>query len=138
MNTIRIFVNTFFYLLLFLSCITSSFAQVKKDSTVINSIQADSTCPPIPNFNLTAVPPLFSTNTDISVNLPSAEDITIRIYDFIGRLVRTIVSGNLTTGFHHFIWNGTSDNGSLLPSGFYTCIASGMGKADFVKIDLVR
>ncbi len=103
-----------------------------------NSVQVDSSCPPLPNFNLTALPPLFSTTTAISVNLPSSENIAIRIYDFGGRLVRTIVNGNLPTGFSHFRWNGNSDNGSLLPSGFYTCIASGMGKADFVKIDLVR
>ena len=103
-----------------------------------NTVQADSSCPPIPNFNLAAKPPLFSTNTDISIQLPSAGGIAIRIFDITGRLVRTIVSENLASGTHHFPWNGSSDNGSLLPSGFYTCIASGMGKADFVKIDLVR
>jgi hypothetical protein len=103
-----------------------------------NGVQADSSCPPIPNFNLAAKPPLFSTSTDISIQLPSAGEIAIRIFDITGRLVRTIVSENLASGTHHFTWNGTSDNGSTLPSGFYTCIASGMGKADFVKIDLVR
>ena len=103
-----------------------------------NSVQVDSSCPPIPHFNLTALPPLFSTTTTISVQLPTSEAIAIRIYDFEGRLVRTIVNTNLPSGFSHFIWNGSSDNGSLLPSGFYTCIAIGMGKADFVKIDLVR
>ena len=103
-----------------------------------NSVQIDSSCPPLPNFNLTAIPPLFTTGTQISVQLPTSENVAIRIYDFVGRLVKTIVSGNLPAGFSHFTWNGTSDNGSLLPSGFYTCTASGAGRADFVKIDLVR
>jgi len=74
----------------------------------------------------------------ISIKLIMVEDITIRIYDIAGRLVRTIVSTGLTIGVHRYFWNGTSDDGSLLPSGFYTCIASGMGHADFVKLDLVR
>ncbi len=101
-------------------------------------IQVDSSCPPIPYFNLSAIPPLFTSNTDISVQMPSAGVIAIRIFDITGHLDRTIENGSLAAGIHHFTWNGTSDNGSLLPSGFYSCIASGMGKADFVKIDLVR
>ncbi|MDP4219126.1 MAG: FlgD immunoglobulin-like domain containing protein [Bacteroidota bacterium] len=102
------------------------------------AVQSDSACPPIPNFNLSAKPPLFSTSTDISFELPSAGVMSVHIYDLTGRLVRTIVSGSLDSGWHHFRWNGSSDNGTLLPSGYYTCIAAGMGKADFVKIDLVR
>lgn len=103
-----------------------------------NAVQADSSCPPIPNFNLAATPSLFATSTDISFELPSAGSITVRIYDITGRLVRTIASDYLDSGWHHYRWKGTSDGGSPLPSGYYTCIASGMGKADFVKIDLVR
>ncbi len=103
-----------------------------------NAVLSDSVCPPIPNFNLSAKPPLFSSTTDISFNLPAAGLITVHIFDLNGRLVRTIVNSSLDSGWHHYQWNGTSDNGSPLPSGFYTCIASGMGKADFAKIDLVR
>jgi hypothetical protein len=103
-----------------------------------NAVPTDSSCPPIPNFNLSAKPPLFASSTDISFELPSAGIIAVRIYDISGRLVRTIVNSSLDSGWHHYRWNGTSDNGSPLPSGFYTCIASGMGKADFTKIDLVH
>lgn len=118
-----------FCILLFAS---ASFAQTKV------AAQADSVCPPIPNFNLSAKPPLFSSSTDISFELPSAGIIAVRIYDINGNLVRTIVNSSLDSGWHHYGWNGTSDTGSLLASGYYTCIASGMGKSDFVKIDLVR
>ncbi|MFI5264018.1 MAG: FlgD immunoglobulin-like domain containing protein, partial [Candidatus Kapaibacterium sp.] len=105
---------------------------------VKSSVLLDTSCSPLPNFNLSAKPPLFAVNTDISVQLSQAGELAIRIYDLTGRLVRNLATESLAAGIHHFTWNGTSDNGSLLPSGFYTCIASGMGKADFVKLDLVR
>jgi flagellar hook assembly protein FlgD len=111
---------------------STSFAQAKVAAT------SDSICPPIPNFTLSAKPPLFSTTTDISFELPSAGLIAVRIYDITGRLVRTIVNSTLDSGWHHYTWNGSSDNGLLLPSGYYTCIAVGFGRSDFAKIDLIR
>jgi flagellar hook assembly protein FlgD len=119
-----------------ISCIllfaSASFAQNKIAAS------ADSTCPTIQAFNLSARPPLFSTTTDISFELPEAGIISLRIYDINGKLVRTLSNDQLVSGWHHFAWNGTSDSGAPLPSGYYTCIANGLGKSDFAKIDLVR
>jgi len=77
-------------------------------------------------------------NTTISFNLPADGIFAVRIYDITGKLVKTVVNDRLDLGWHHIPWNGRSDNGASLPSGYYTCIASGMGKADFIKIDLVK
>ena len=131
-------ISTLFFSILFLAPVPSLLnAQQKETDTKILSL-ADSTCPIVPNFNLSAKPPLFSVTTDISLELPSSGVISLRIYDFDGRLVRTIASGSLDSGWHHFSWNGTSDSGMLLPSGIYTCIASGLGRSDYAKIDFVR
>jgi len=101
-------------------------------------VQPDSSCPPLPNFNLSATPSLFSASTDIAFYIAAPGVMALHIYDITGRLVRTLTAGSIGGGWHHYSWNGAADNGSLLASGFYTCIASGMGKADFVKIELVR
>ncbi|MEI8134904.1 MAG: FlgD immunoglobulin-like domain containing protein [bacterium] len=103
-----------------------------------NSVASDSVCVTAPTFNLSAKPSLFSTRTDISFELSEAGNITLRIYDITGKAVRTIVSDRLDSGWHHYDWKGTSDSGMLLPSGYYTCIAAGIGKVEFAKIDLVR
>ena len=103
-----------------------------------SSVTIDSSCPPLPNFNLSATPSLFNATTDIAFDLLQPGVIALRIYDITGRLVRTLASGSVGGGWHHYTWNGTSDSGTFLASGFYTCIASGMVKADFVKIELLR
>ena len=103
-----------------------------------NGVTPDSLCPPIPNFTLSAVPSVFSMSTTISFNLPSEGTLAVRIYDITGKVVRTVVNERLDLGWHHITWDGRSDNGSSLPSGYYTCISSGMGKADYIKIDLVK
>jgi flagellar hook assembly protein FlgD len=99
---------------------------------------SDTTCTNYANFQLKATPSLFTTTTDISFLLPSTGTITLKIYDFIGRLVRTLVNEDLRLGNYHFTWNGRSDSGEALPSGIYTCVAYGFGKNDYVKIDLLR
>jgi hypothetical protein len=111
---------------------SASFAQSKVTAS------SDSTCPPIPYFHLSAKPPLFSVSTDISFELPSAGIINVQIFNYLGKLVRTIAHESLDSGWHHYTWDGKSDNHTLLASGYYTCIASGFGKSDFAKIDLIR
>ncbi|MEP7234672.1 MAG: FlgD immunoglobulin-like domain containing protein, partial [Ignavibacteriota bacterium] len=103
-----------------------------------SSVQLDTSCTVTASFNLSAQPAVFTTSTDITVNLPSPGEIAVKIFDLSGRLVKTFPTLNLAAGYHHYPWDGRSDNGTVLPSGFYTCIASGIGKADFVKLDLVR
>jgi flagellar hook assembly protein FlgD len=125
-------INSLFKIFCFLLFAATAAAQSKVAAS------SDSTCPPVPNFTLSAKPPLFSTTTDISFELPSAGLIAVRIYDITGKLVRTIVNSQLDSGWHHYPWNGSSDNGLLLPSGYYTCIASGFGRSDFAKIDIIR
>lgn len=43
----------------------------------------------------------------------------LAVYDAAGRLVRTLVSGQLTAGDHAVVWEGKDDAGARLPSGVY-------------------
>ena len=43
------------------------------------------------------------------------------VYDVSGRAVRTLVNGPQTAGMHEVIWDGTRDDGRVLPSGIYWC-----------------
>jgi flagellar hook assembly protein FlgD len=45
--------------------------------------------------------------------------VTLQIFDVTGRLVKTLVNGNLTAGPHEVVWDGTTDSGSSTPSGMY-------------------
>ena len=46
----------------------------------------------------------FNTSTAISYTLPHQSDVTIDIYDILGRKVQTLVSRNQQAGLHRAIW----------------------------------
>ncbi len=67
-----------------------------------------------------AVPP----ETVIRYAVPARSSMTIRVYDVLGRLLRTLVSQSLKEGFHSVRWDGRDKNGNPLPSGVDLCFMS--------------
>lgn len=62
----------------------------------------------------------FNRETTIRFRLPVAKQISARIYDLQGRLVRTLVGDQLyEAGPHEVVWDGTSDAGGAAASGVY-------------------
>jgi flagellar hook assembly protein FlgD len=56
----------------------------------------------------------------ISYDLPVSAKVTLSIYGVTGRLLRTLVSGELQeAGTHRVVWDGRDDRGEPVPSGFY-------------------
>jgi hypothetical protein len=68
-----------------------------------------------------AVPNPFRSATVISFALPRAEDVSLRVVDVAGRLVRTLVTDRLQAGWHERTWNGRDDRGAPVSSGVYFC-----------------
>ena len=62
----------------------------------------------------------FNAVTSIQISLVKDSKITIRVYDFLGKEVNSlIINQYLPQGIHTFIWKGQDDNGYQLPSGVY-------------------
>ncbi|MBT3316964.1 T9SS type A sorting domain-containing protein [bacterium] len=61
----------------------------------------------------------FNPSTEISFALPAQSRASLQIYDTAGRLVRTLISGELDAGTHFVTWNGKTDNGNITASGVY-------------------
>ncbi len=51
--------------------------------------------------------------------LPRAERVSIKIYDVLGKQVRTLVAQTLTAGYHHATWRGDNDHGVAVRTGIY-------------------
>ena len=75
-------------------------------SSVAGSIQTTSFA--------TAYPNPFSTFVTISFALPKRADITLRVYDDLGRLVKDLADQNLDAGAYHMRFDGTD-----VPRGHY-------------------
>jgi len=56
----------------------------------------------------------FNPQTTIPYQLPSALDVTIRIYNMLGQLVETLVDESLPAGYHTVVWDG-----ARVSSGIY-------------------
>jgi len=69
----------------------------------------------LPNY-----PNPFNPTTNIEYVLPLQKNITIRIYNMLGQVVRTLVNNELKSAGHHSVqWNGFNDAGMKVASGAY-------------------
>ncbi len=56
----------------------------------------------------------FNASTTIEFSLPEAGDVSIQIYDILGRSIETLISGTQPAGTHSIIWHADNQ-----PSGVY-------------------
>jgi len=61
----------------------------------------------------------FNPSTQINYSIPSEGFVTLKIYDIIGREIRTLVNQNQKIGNYTIMWNGINDNGVEVASGIY-------------------
>ncbi|OQB43031.1 MAG: flagellar basal body rod modification protein [Candidatus Latescibacteria bacterium ADurb.Bin168] len=61
----------------------------------------------------------FNPSTTIMFGLPGAEHVRLAVYDVNGRLVRTLIDGQVAAGSHEVLWDGSDGNGRAVASGVY-------------------
>jgi alkaline phosphatase len=61
----------------------------------------------------------FNPTTTIDFALPRNETVRLDIFDVQGRLVRTLVDGQLAQGAHSVVWTGETNGGGRAASGTY-------------------
>lgn len=61
----------------------------------------------------------FNPETEIRFDLPEKAPVELTIYNLMGQKVRTLVTGDLKSGFHHVSWNGLNDAGHSVSTGLY-------------------
>ncbi|MDQ7054770.1 MAG: carboxypeptidase regulatory-like domain-containing protein [candidate division KSB1 bacterium] len=61
----------------------------------------------------------FNPETTIKFALAGKSHVTIRIYNVLGQVVRTLVDRPMEAGFYALKWDATADNGQRVSSGVY-------------------
>ncbi|MBL7047249.1 MAG: T9SS type A sorting domain-containing protein, partial [Candidatus Marinimicrobia bacterium] len=61
----------------------------------------------------------FNPVTTIRYDLPEQSHVTLVIYDLLGREVKELVSGELVSGYHKAVWDGTDSFGRPVSAGVY-------------------
>jgi len=106
-----------------------------------NSEVATDVAGPAPRLRYTlgqAQPNPFNPVTTIPFKLPIDERALIRVYTIDGKLVRTLVDGNLPAGEHTAVWDGTDRAGRPVASGVYLYRMQAGSFEDTRKAHLVR
>lgn len=92
-----------------------------KDIAFLNSSTGVNNKTTIPvNYNLSQnYPNPFNPSTSIRYSLPTASKVVIKIYDIMGREVRTVVNEEKNVGTYTAQWNGRNNDGVTVSSGIY-------------------
>lgn len=75
----------------------------------------------------------FNPSTTINFALPEQSDVTIRIYDVMGRQIATLMNENRPAGYHNILW----DAGSVASGTYFYRIQAG-DFASVKKLTLVK
>jgi hypothetical protein len=86
-----------------------------------DDLDSDSDLPPDRLMLAQNYPNPFSTTTTIAYEIPGedAVHVELRIYDWLGRLVATLMEGSKTPGHYTQSWDGTFSGGGKAASGVY-------------------
>jgi hypothetical protein len=80
----------------------------------------------------------FNPITSIRFELATASDISLIIYDLLGRQVSELVGGYQDAGYHQVIWNGRDSQGRELSSGVYIARLAASGYSKSIKMVLLK
>lgn len=80
----------------------------------------------------------FNPSTSITLELPRAGKVRVRVHDVRGALVRELVCGSFASGRHEVIWDGRDDAGTPVASGVYFVEARALGEVKLTQITLVK
>jgi predicted SnoaL-like aldol condensation-catalyzing enzyme len=85
------------------------------------------------------VPNPFNPSTQISFFVPEGgANVSLRIYDSAGRLIRTLVNGYEPSGTRSVSWSGENDLGQPVSSGIYFCRLSSSSFSTAKKMVLLK
>jgi hypothetical protein len=90
-------------------------------------------------FSLTQnYPNPFNPTTKFTFSVPKTQLVTIRIYDILGREVKTLVNTNINIGKYTVSWDGTNDASHQVSTGVYFYRMETNGFVDVKKMVLVK
>ena len=80
----------------------------------------------------------FNPGTAIGYELTQPGQVSLRIYDLLGREVAVTVDGMKNAGHHEAFWNGRDSTGNPAASGVYLYRLETGGSAETRRMMLVR
>ena len=110
---------------------------------IVTSTSGLNAVPPVKDYPLSYrleqnYPNPFNPATNISYSLAKGGDITLKIFDLLGREIATLVSGSQAAGSYKVQWTGRDKMNHQVSSGTYFCRLEAGGVAKTVKMMVLR
>jgi hypothetical protein len=82
---------------------------------------------PLENYLYQNYPNPFNGQSVIKFNLRKSGEVSLEVYNILGKKVRNLINKEMPNGFHSVTWDGRNDKGERVSSGvyFYKLKASG-------------
>ena len=80
----------------------------------------------------------FTEQTVLNYQLPTAGDVSLKIYNIAGQLVKTLVDTQQRPGVYNIIWSGLDSLGRRVSSGVYFCRLECKTQSDIKKMTILR
>jgi hypothetical protein len=80
----------------------------------------------------------FNPSTRFAIDVPQNSEISVTVYDILGRNIATLFNGVKAAGSYTMEWNGTNDAGIGMPSGTYLLKMTGTGFSSVHKMLLMK
>jgi len=80
----------------------------------------------------------FNATTRIDFNIPSMQQVSLKIYDLLGREVISLLDDVRSAGYYHMVWNGRNNAGAEVSSGIYVCMLRAGEHAGTRKVILMK
>jgi hypothetical protein len=71
------------------------------------------------NFSSQNYPNPFNPETSLRFSLPQTGQVTVKVYNSLGQLVKVLADRIMSAGEQQLSWNGTDDSGRSVASGVY-------------------
>jgi hypothetical protein len=94
--------------------------------------------PPRVSYLSQSRPNPFGIDTRIEYGLAETVEVTIRVYDVAGRLVRTLVDARRAPDHYSVVWDGRDDGGRVVAGGVYFCRITAGAFEQTKKMTLLR
>jgi hypothetical protein len=94
--------------------------------------------PEVDVFSVKSYPNPFNPTLKIAYHMPRRGELTIKIYNVRGELVRTVIDEVVEAGDAFVLWDGTDSHGQAVASGVYFYETRVLGQTHVNKIALVK
>jgi flagellar hook assembly protein FlgD len=80
----------------------------------------------------------FNPSTQIKFSIPVNGFVTLKIYDLLGKEIKTLINSEYSAGSHSMQWNGDDNLGNKVSTGIYVYRMTSGNFASSKKMLLIK